>query len=210
MSSSGTDEDPTPKRRTKVARLIDEYELAEIGDEMERRWTKTGDEHTSLRDLADYFNTRLLTEAIDDAGGKTLPGEVDHLYDMLTGNDVSDADQTRIKRSLERDGVDVEELLEKFVTHQAVHTYLKRDRDAEYTTDDVDRITNTREHVQRLRGRMTSVIEGQLNQLRNSGNLTLGNFKVFIDIGVFCEDCGTQIKISGLLERGGCDCGSAD
>lgn len=210
MGSQGSGDDGVSTRQTKVSRVIDEYDLNGIGAEMEEQWQKTGTEHTSLRDLADYFNRRLLAEVIGRTGGKTLPGEVENLYEILTGENVNTADRTRVKRSLERDGVDIEETMQDFVTHQAVHTYLKRDRDAVYTPEQKDRKAAVEEHVQRLRGRMTSVIEGHLEQVANSGDLTLGNFKVFIDTRVFCEDCSTQIEITELLKQGGCNCESTD
>jgi hypothetical protein len=59
-------------RRTKVVRLIDEYELGDIGDRLEHRWTTDGDDRMSLRDLADYFNQQLLAAAMAEAGMQPL------------------------------------------------------------------------------------------------------------------------------------------
>ena len=43
----------TRKRGTKVARLIEKYELSGMGAELEAAWTGESGERTSLRDLAD-------------------------------------------------------------------------------------------------------------------------------------------------------------
>ena len=43
----------TQGRGTKVARLIDEYDLSGMGARLEAAWTGASGERTSLRDLAD-------------------------------------------------------------------------------------------------------------------------------------------------------------
>lgn len=62
----------------------------------------------SLRELADYFNQQLLRAAMTDAGMQPLSGEVQNTYQLLTSEDVGEADQTRISRHLEREEIDVE------------------------------------------------------------------------------------------------------
>lgn len=207
--SDGTDR-TSSGRRTKVARLLEEYELEGLGAELERRWTADGDERMSLRDLADYFNAEVLEASMADAGMQPLSGEADNVYHLLTGEDVTSADRTRTRRRLEREGVDVGALLSDFVTYQAIRTYLKRDRGAEHTTDDRDRTVVEAENIQRLRGRTVTVTEGKLDQLRRSDEIVLGNARVFVDVNVLCEDCGAQYEVDELLDRGGCDCMDAE
>lgn len=48
--------DDGDRYRTKVSRVIDEYDLDGFGDELERLWTATGDERKSLRELAETCN----------------------------------------------------------------------------------------------------------------------------------------------------------
>lgn len=193
-------------RRTKVARLLEEYGLETLGAEMERRWTADGDDRLSLRSLADYFNQQLLEVRMTEAGMQPLSGEVENTYRLLTGDDVSSAEETRTRRRLEREGVDVERLQRDFVTYQAVRTYLKSDRGAEHVTDDRPRTVVETENIQRLRGRTVTVTEGKLDQLRRGDHIHIGDFRVFTDINVLCEDCGTRYEVEELLERGGCEC----
>lgn len=206
MSDSDGADRTSSGRRTKVARLLDEYELEGLGAELERRWTADGDERMSLRDLADYFNAEVLEASMADAGMQPLSGEADNVYHLLTGDDVTTADRTRTRRRLEREGVDVGALLSDFVTYQAIRTYLKRDRGAEHTTDDRDRTVVEAENIQRLRGRTVTVTEGKLDQLGRSDEIILGNARVFVEVNVLCEDCGAQYEVDKLLDRGGCDC----
>jgi len=195
-------------RSSKVARLIDGYDLGDdFGDELERLWTADGDERKSLRDLAALFNRRLLRVALARAGKSPVDGEVENLYRLLADDDVSSGMRTEARARLERDGVDVDRIERDFVTYQAIRSYLTEYRDAEYqestATDQLETVTET---IQRLRSRLQSITEDGLQRLRSTDRLTLGTFRLFVDVDVLCEDCGTQYGVVELLEREGCDC----
>jgi len=194
-----------PGARSKVARLIEEHDLEGLGAEMEARWTAEED-RMSLRALAAYFNQEILRTRLEDAGINTLDGELENIYRLLSDDDVSAAERTRVRRRLERDGLDVDAVEDHFVTYQAIRTYLTEYRDAEYVRDDRDPIEREVENVERLRGRVETVTSGKLEQLRERGDLSLGSFRTVVDVKVVCEDCHSQYDVLDLLERGGCDC----
>ena len=194
-------------RQSKVARLIAEYDLDGLGEEMARRWTAE-DDRWSLRDLADHFNQAILQAAMEAEGTQLLDGEVENTYRLLTDDSVGEADTTRARRRLERDNIDVDDLLNDFVSYQAIRTFLTKHQGAEYTPDNTDPLERETTSVQQLRGRVDSVTEGKLEQLRDSGELTLGEFRTLVDVRVVCEDCNAQYDAVELLERGGCDCES--
>ena len=202
MTGSGT----SGGRRGKVVRLIEKYNLDGIGDRLERRWTASGDERMSLRDLADKFNRELLRGAMTEAGMQPLDGDAENLYRLLTGDDASSADRTRAERRLDREGVAVDELRDEFVTYQAVRTYLKEHRGASYSSDTGDRTKSEKERIQRLRGRIRTVTDSKLEQLRRSGDIDVGSFRTLVEVKVLCEDCGTQYDIETLLDNGECAC----
>ncbi len=191
--------------RSKVARLLEAYDLDGLGAEMEARWTAE-DDRMSLRALAAYFNREVLRQRLAAAGVETLDGETENIYRLLTHDDVSTAERTRVRRRLEREGLDVDALQDEFVTYQAIRTYLTEYRDAEYERDDRDPITRETENLERLRGRVETVTNGKLDQLTNGGALTLGTPRTVVDIKVVCEDCHSQYDVIDLLDRGGCDC----
>jgi len=204
MASDG---DGTPSN--KVARLIETYEVDDaLGDELETLWTADGPERRSLRDLADYFNQQLLEAALSSTDtGTIVDGEVANLYRLLTADDVSSGMRMEARTRLDRAGVDVEQLERDFVTYQAIRSYLKTYRDAEYeSTSDEKTVENVLETIQRLRSRLQSVVEGGLTRLQSTDRLTLGEFRLFVDIDVLCEACGAQYGVVELLKRGGCDC----
>lgn len=195
--------------RTKVGRVIEKYELGpEYGDRLEAQWVGDGTDRVSLRDLADEFNRRVLSRAMGDAGMTTIEGEVENLYRLLSDSETTAGARTEARRRLEREGVDVEAVEADFVTYQAIRSYLRGYRGVELDrASDSDRVERTGDSIERLRSRLAVVGEQNLKQLRDADRITLGEFRLFVSVEVFCEDCGSQFSIGGLLDRGGCDCG---
>lgn len=192
-------------RKTKVARLLGKYNFDRLGDELERLWTAE-DDRRSLRELADYFNQRLLEHRLDQMNERVLDGEPSNIYRLLTAEEVSSAERTRVERQLERDGIDIDALRSEFVTYQAIRTYLKEERGAEYNPNRKAPIKREKENIEQLRGRTAAVTEDKLTQLRKNDDISLGDFSTLVDIRVVCEDCNTQHTVSELLDRGGCEC----
>lgn len=195
--------------RSKVQRAIQKYELGGFGSELERAWTATDPkERESLRDLAMRLNKRILGSALQDAGETTLEGEVQNTYHLLTDNKVSPGDRKRAKRQLERQGIDVAALLSDFVSYQAIRTYLKDYRDVEPGPADTDKRENAVETIQRLRSRLITVAEDRLRSLQSAGEISIGEFRVILDLQVMCEDCETQKEFMSFMKQGGCNCTS--
>ena len=200
------------KPRTKVGRLIESYDLGvDYGAELEAAWTDDGTERKSLRDLAEEFNRQLLAAAMSEAGMSTLDGEVDNLFRLLTNDDVTAGARTDARRRLERNGVDVKQLQRDLVTYQAIRSYLQNERGATYEgASDEDRLERTADSIERLRSRLNSVCESNLDQLRETDRISLDEFRLFVSVDVLCEGCGSQYTVAELLERGGCDCAGDD
>jgi len=190
----------------KIERLIREYGLDGLGDELERLWTADTDERMSLRELADHVNRRLLREALDRAGVQPVDGELENMYRLLTGEEATEGERLRIRRRLERQDVDVESLLSDFVSYQAVRTYLTEIRGAVYTRNDSKRVESDLEHVQQLRSRTEAVTTSKLERLWSAGSLSIDDFRVIVDVSVLCEGCGVRHDIAELLEEGSCEC----
>jgi len=191
----------------KVDRVIRKWDLDGLGAELEQRWLGDGYEQQSLRDLADYFNRRVLERALDAANVVTLEGELDNTYELLTSDDVTEGARTQARNRLEREGVDVDGLLGDFVSHYAVHTYLREHRGVEYPSgDDEDQREKSVETVRRLTSRLTAVTRRNVENLRSTERLDVGPVDVITDVQVVCEDCGRQYDAVSLIERGSCRC----
>jgi Rad3-related DNA helicase len=202
----------TRGRQPKVVRIIEEYDLPNLGGEVEDRWTSPDPENrASLRQLAREINLRLLESALSDTAEQPLDGEVENLYHLLTDDDVSSKARTQARAQIEQYGVDVEQLVDDFVSRQAVHTYLTSHRDVsspQSDTSPAERRTDRLQSVQRLRSRLESVTRSVLTKLRAADNLTLGEFSVVVAVRIHCADCGARIPVRTLLESGSCDCES--
>lgn len=192
---------------SKVARLIETYELDGLGEELEVLWTGAGVERMSLRDLAVFFNKQLLEQALIDAGMNALDSNVNRIYENLTDDSVSTGIRTDTRNELERNGIDVDTLESDFVTYQAIRSYLKEWRGAEYEgISDEEKIQKDLESIQRLMTRTRSVTEERIEKLRDSGRFSLADFEVLLDAQVLCQNCGTQYTVTELFENAGCDC----
>lgn len=191
---------------SKVARVIDEYGLTDMGERLESRWTGEDGERTSLRDLAEQFNRAVMEAALDGAGATAVSSDVETTYRVLTDDDVSEADRMRKRRELERQDVDVESLRGDFVTHQAIHTYLTEYREAELPDRSADRVDRKVETMERLQGRTSVVAESTIDGLVASEDLTEREYEVFVDVQVVCSECGTGYPIGELIRQGGCNC----
>ena len=202
MNSDNPRSGPEPK----VARLIDEYGLSDVGDELEAKWTRRENRY-SLRQLADTFNRYLVTTALGEAGIETITEDISHIYEVLHGIEGSSGQQTQLKRRLDRQGVDVKSLIDDFVTYQAIRSYLTKYRGASLPTKDDEEVRETEvETVEQLRARTEAVIESKLDRLEIADRLQIGPHRVYADVRVLCESCGRQYEFGELLEAGSCKC----
>lgn len=203
MSEDGT---TTPdERRSKVGRVVADHGLDDLPVELEARWTAPREERSSLRDLAEYTNHRILEAVLREAGRDPLPDDVQAIYRALTDDEASAAERTRRRRALERDGIDVDELEADFVSHQAIHTYLTKYREAEHSLD-----ANLRERslrrLRRLQGRTSAVTEDTVERLVANDEIAGGDLRIILSLQVLCETCGTSADATTFIENGGCNC----
>lgn len=197
------------KQDYKVGRLIEKYALDAVEDELVAEWTRDDDERSSLRELADEFNRRLLRAALNDANVTPYERDLSDLYHTLTDDDVSSGVRLQSRRRLEQDGVDVDELERDFVTYQSIYNFLREYCGATYDPPANDeQIESDLERINRLISRTRAVASSDLDRLDSTGRITIGEHRVFVDIQVYCQDCETQYPLSELLTDGGCDCAS--
>ncbi len=193
-------------KKGKVARVIDEYGLSTLGDELATRWTAESN-RMSLRQLAEYFNKQLLESQLDKKRVDMLPGEIENMYELLTNDDVTSGTRIQAENRLSEHGIDIEELRSDFVSRQAIHTYLTKHRQETYDKPNTDETIEKRvEELQRLKSRERAVTEQTLSTLRNADRINLGEFQIFSSVQIQCTDCGRQFELTALLDRGGCDC----
>lgn len=201
--TASTDRKPS----NKVAKLIEQYALTGLGSELKAYWTGEGVERMSLRDLAAYFNKKLLETRMDEAGMSIVDNDVDTVYRNLTSESVSAGVRTDTENRLSENGIDPEQLDREFVSYQTLRTYLREYQNAEYDEiSDEEKIEKDMRVIDRLMTRSQSVATDRIEKLISTGRISSSEFEVFIDMNVLCEDCGTQYSVDDYLQRGGCDC----
>lgn len=204
-SDAGTGGDSGPPRG-KVARLLREYGITDLGDELVTQWTGNDGERKSIRELVAVVNRRLLEAALVDAGARPLDGEVANLHRLLSDDDIGAAERTRARRRLEREGVDVAAVEADFVSRQAVYTYLTDYREVSYDPSTSGDAADDVETIGRLRRRLQAVVDDRVEGLRTDGTLVIAEPEVLVDVRVYCEGCGTEFATSDLAAGEACDC----
>lgn len=204
----------TTERGGKVGRVIERYGLEGLGAELEADWTGERDERYSLRALADRFNRRVLEAALEEADVRSLEGDVENRYRLLTDDEVSAGMRQQARRELERAGVDVDELESRFVSHQSIYTYLTDHRGASHPSsaepDPEERITREIDKINALASRTRVVTTDSVERLTSAGLIDGEETSVFVDVRVTCEACGSVNSAASFLESGGCSCGGTD
>lgn len=198
------------ERGGKVGRVIGKYGLDGLGAELEARWTGEGGERHSLRTLADLFNQRVLEAALEAAGVRSLEGDAETRYRLLTDDDVSAGMRQQARRELERTGVEVEDLESDFVSHQSIYTYLTDHRGVSHAAnaepEPEERIEREVDKINALANRTRAVTTDSIDRLTTAGLLEGTESSVFVDVRVTCENCGSVNSASSFLESGGCSC----
>jgi hypothetical protein len=197
----------TQQQLGKVQRLIGKYGLEEAGEELERYWLGDGVDRRSLRDLADYLNRRIVRVAMTEAGLNPLDGEAANTYRLLTDDDVTSGERTKVERHLNRTDIDVEQLRGDFVSHQAVHTYLTKHRGVSLSSESQEAPRKkAMDTIRRLNSRSKAVSEKTVDSLRNQNEVTIGTYRITVDTRIVCRDCNAQYDLIEFFQTSNCNC----
>jgi len=186
----------------KVGRVIDEYELGGLHDEIVRR---REEDDESLRALAEFVNTRILRQAIDRQADRDILSDAASIYSQLTNGD--DAGKTaEIRTRLETVGIPVEEVTDNFVSHQTVRSHLNSCLDIETGRSQATDVEDIANLIEWARTRDEEIIERAISRLQESGKIDIGETNVIHSVRVICEDCGQSHRLQDLLDGAGCQC----
>ncbi|WP_101298350.1 rod-determining factor RdfA [Halegenticoccus soli] len=197
----------TPPCCCKVGRLIDRYGLDGLNGRLRRRWTGSGSERSSLRELERYVNERVLGAAVSESRAP-MRSDVETVYRLLTDDGVSAGRRIETERRLAREGIDVEALRKDFVSHQTIHSHLRGCLGASCAEalSDEERLEKAEKTVFSMQNRTKIITAETLRRLADADALSLPDFDVFVEIQVACEACGRYMTAATLLDRGGCSC----
>lgn len=185
----------------KVGRTARNVGARDLDAELRERHRK-GD---SLRDLERFVNRGLLERALEDAAPAVI-GDVDAIYDALTGDDVSAGRRTEVRERLTGAGVDVDRLLEEFVSYGTVRTHLRECLDVETDRRTSLSVDDARGTIEWARSRSDGIVERTLERLVAADEVAGGDLAVSGTVRVTCDDCGTSLPVEEFLTAGGCAC----
>jgi 3'-phosphoadenosine 5'-phosphosulfate (PAPS) 3'-phosphatase len=194
-------------RPSKVSQVMDEYNMEGLGEQLEQMWVV--EETHSLRELADLINKQILRKEIDESELEVVEGEVDNYYRLLEDGSVSKGDRVEATRVLERAGIDIASLRDNFVTYQAARTYLNKQRGVQYNAGNAgsgNNQTKIKEQIQKATTKLDTVSSDKISELKEKGEIDIGEYRVSVDITVYCQDCGRPFEFMELLESGQCNC----
>lgn len=193
------------KNITKIDKNIEKYSLEGLNKKIRGRRTSG----SSLRDLADFINKRILEHAIteDDID---LIVDVDGLYHILTSDEVSVGRRSEIEAKLERGHVPVDEVMSDFVSHQTVSYHLNDRLDIDTSRQVTLTKDDAIERINWAQSQSKGIIENTLEQLEKGGLLESRGFEITNSIRVICNSCQETHSLYDFIEQGQCECMTED
>lgn len=184
--------------RPKVVRVIDKYDLNGIGDEMVAEWTKPESTRRSCRELAEYFNIRVLDAALREAGiiwERSLVEECAAIF--------KDKEKSLTGYDLDSRGVDTDEVGGDMVSYQSIHTYLTEYRDTEYERE-IDDIHSRVASLQQIETKTETIATRIISQSVSHNQVHGTEPQIEVTTECICDTCGTNTEMSVYLRNGGC------
>lgn len=196
------------RNRCKVDDAVEAYSLraprtesGSIHDYLVDRWTgSAGHQAVGYRQLADWFNRRLLRQVYDEHGRSTTGPRVDSEYDALTGDD--DLLRQEVVNELASAGIDAEALVDDMVSPRTMHRHLKGCLDAEKAPQEAETDWE-RESVEMARAQLESKVEKAASALASKGEF-LGADDADVEIAVYlsCPECTTRVPFESGRRQG--------
>jgi hypothetical protein len=202
-------ENTTARCSCKVSAVATEFDLGDTYERLGPEWA--GDDGESVRGLADSFNRQVLRAAFVDAGTLPLDGEVANVYRLLTDEAVDEGERTKCRERLRQRGIPIDQVTDRFVSHQTLYRHLVDCLDVSYETGEKtaeERVEAWRDRLLALQTRTNRVAEQAVEQLADSGAVSIRKADVRTEVTVTCEDCGDFFRIEELLDSRTCGCGS--
>jgi len=190
----------------KINRVEKKYDINNLDEHLIKKYTRETDP-LSLRELAAYCNQRILQAALEEQGAHPLDGEVENLYTLLTDEDVSSGVRTEAKNRVKSEGVDIEAVLDNFVSYQTIRRYLNDHlnitREKTYTKSSKRELTD---RIFSLESRLQTVTTETIQQMHRNHGISVGNADVRVNVTVSCEECGQYCTVREFVNQGGCNC----
>lgn len=190
----------------KIGRLSAEYGISNQETELVKEWQNG----KSVRRLTEELNKNIIGEELTASNVGHVEWSRSPVYEALHTDELSDAEEIKIRRELNRAGIDVERLSSDLVSHQTVYRHLTQCLDASKDDDQTpeERRQKAKNTVYALQQRTELVTESTIEQLQSAGITDLGDIEVLVDLQIVCGDCGRSLDFENAIS-GGCNCNIA-
>ncbi|WP_435073561.1 rod-determining factor RdfA [Halorubrum sp. HHNYT27] len=200
----------------KVGRMSSKYDFDGMNEELrDRRLNR----ERSLRDLADYFNQRVLRGVISGAGfdledvayGSVSPEDaVASVYESLTSETISADREVRVRTRLEQRGIDIDAVESDWVTHPTMQSHLNDCLGIDTSRSSRIGREVSRDTIEWARTRCTKIVDQTVSRLVSSGVVSVSDHTVSVSITISCSDCDQSYRLSELLNERSCACYNND
>lgn len=189
----------------KVGRVSRVYELPKEDTQLVEKW-QSG---TSVRQLTEEINKDIVRSKLETANVGQIKLSQSPVYKALHTNELSKAEEIKIRRELDHAGIDVEKLSSDLVSHQTVYRHLKQCLDVSKGEDQTpnERREKAKDTVYALQQRTEIVTESTIHMLQTADITNLGNIEVVVDLQIVCDDCGRSMDFESAISQG-CKCDS--
>lgn len=192
----------------KVGRVAERFDLSNLNDEL----ISLRNDDASLRDLAAYFNRRVLEEAISDIDQTQLYGAVnaedgiENIYQAISGDDVAADQAARTRTRLEQAGLDVDDLTDNWVSHPTVGKHLNECLNIDTSHSSSITRKDGIDIIEWSRTRCEQVVSRTLERLSKKNLVTVGELNVDVTIRINCTMCNSTLHPVQFIREGGCRC----
>jgi hypothetical protein len=207
--------------KNKIDRLIEQYELTGIEESLVRDWTQEDDQRRkSVRELTSWFNQRLVMVILDEYTGGMIPSDytVEEITTRLRArgsnaskyNDIPDREIIDVTQWLQNNDINVDDLIDDFVSYGTMYTYLKENRGVESPDSRPDQRSPKERQADVLDGiradlaKQPERINSRLRTLRNHSQLPETKPGIYISVECNCPACGHAQPIVDFIEQQGC------
>jgi len=178
-----------------------EVQYASTDDHLYARWTgEDGRSMDGYRTLTEWFNKQVLKRVYDQHALQSSSKRLAADYDILTGDD--DISREDLKDELRAEGVEVDRLVDSFVSWGTMRNHLNECLDGEKPTSEAQTDWES-ESIDIATDVAKTKVRQALQSLMSKGDIARGDeADIDIQVQLSCPDCPTQVPFHEAVEQG--------
>lgn len=194
------------QKERKIVRVMRTYDLDHLEVQLVNRWTGTGEEQFTIRELARWFNVRVVERAMEEHGVSFdgLVPDPETVYDAIDADD-PDEHQESVLEALRDSGFPVDDLAEDLPHWRSVYAWLTEDKEVEGgNTREPLTPQRGQERIDKLLSRVERVSDSTLSQLAQNRDGEVPDAEVSVRLRVKCSECEHTCVHREWIQAGGC------